>query len=155
MATIPVLNSQGTKIYIIEDESGTQTATEIQAGDLVGCPQSIGNLDETRSVTEYKCLSTDDSAKAVGSISRGNIEIGLLLDPSDAVGQAALRSAFASGLTCVIGIELPDTLGSNGTIFYFDSVISSVSIGIEQDSAVMCTVTAEIASAIVEIAAAA
>jgi len=148
---ISVLNAQGTKVYVIEDDSGTKTAVELQAGDLVGCPQSIGNLDETRAVTEYRCISSNDSAKAIGSISRGNIEIGLLLDPSDTAGQDALKSAFASGLTCVIGIELPDTLGSNGTIFYFDALISGVSIGIEQDAAVTYTVTAEIASAIVEI----
>ena len=152
---ISILQSQGTMVYVLEADSGVKTASEIQAGALVGCPQSIGNLDETRAVTEYKCISSNDSAKAVGSISRGNIEIGLLLDPEDAAGQAALKSAFASAETCVVGIELPDTLGVNGTIYYFDAVISAVSIGIEQDAAITYTVTAEIASAIVEIAASA
>ena len=152
---ISVLNSQGTMVYIIPDDSGVKTAVEILAGDAVGCPQSIGNLDETRAVTEYKCISSSDSAKAVGSISRGNLELGLLLDPNDAAGQAALKAAFASGNTCVVGIELPDRLAVNGTIYYFDAVISAVSIGIEQDAAITYTVTVEIASAIVEIAASA
>ena len=149
---ISILQSQGTMVYVIEDTSGVKTHTEILAGDAVGCPQSIGNLDETRGVTEYKCISSNDSAKAVGSISRGNIEIGLLLDPDDVTGQAALKSAFASGTTCVVGIELPDRLAVSGTIYYFDAVVSGVSIGIEQDAAVTYTVTVEIASAIVEIA---
>ena len=150
---ISVLNSQGTKVYVIEDDSGTKTATEIQAGALVGCPQSLGNLDETRAVTEYKCLSSNESAKAVGSISRGNLEIGLLLDIADAAGQAALKSAFASGSTCVVGIELPDTGGTSGTIFYFDALVSAVSTGIEQDAAITYTATVEISSEITELAA--
>ena len=146
---ISVLNSQGTIVYILENDSGVKTAIEIQAGEQVGCPQSIGTIEETRTATEYKCLSSNDSAKAVGAISRGTIEIGLLLDLVDTQGgQTALKSAFASGATCVIGIELPDTLGTNGTIYYFDALISVVSIGIEQDAAVTYTVTAEIASVI-------
>ena len=154
--SISVLNSQGTKVYILEATSGTKTVAEIQAGDLVGCPQTIGNIEETRAVTEYKCMSSNDSAKAVGSIQRGNLEIGLLLDPADVAGQAALKSAFASALTCVIGVELPDLGGgsTNGTIFYFDGIVSAVSIGIEQDAAVTYTVTVEVASIVSELAAA-
>ena len=150
---ISILNSQGTQVWVLEADSGVKTATEIQLGALVGCPQSIGNIEETRTATEYKCLSSNESAKAVGSISRGTIEIGLLLDIDDATGQAALKSAFASALTCVIGIELPDTGGTSGTIFYFDALVSAVSIGIEQDAAITYTVTAEIASEISELAA--
>ena len=148
---ITIVQSQGTQVWVLEGTSGVTTAAALQAGALVGCPQSIGNLDETRAVTEYTCMSSNDSAKVGGSISRGNIELGLLLDPNDATGQAALKSAFASGETCIIGIELPDTLGSNGTVYYFDAVISGVSVGIEQDAAITYTVTAEIASAITEI----
>ena len=152
---IALVNAQGSQVYIIEDSSGTKTVAEIQAGALVGCPQSLGTIDETRSVQEYKCLSSNDSAKSVGSVSRGNLEIGLLFDPEDVTGQAALKSAFASGNTCVVGIELPNTGGVNGTIFYFDAVISGVSLGIEADAAVTYTATVEIASSVIELPAAA
>ena len=154
---IPVINSQGMKMYIVSPSLGATppTVVLIQAGDLVGCPQSVGNLDQTRTVTEYKCMSSDESAKALGSIQRGNIEIGLLFDPDDALGQDALKTAFADNAEITIGIELPDDAGVSGTIFAFNAAISGVSIGIVQDEAVTYTVTAEIASEITEIAASA
>ena len=154
---IPVINSQGMIMYIVSPSLGITppTAALIMAGDVVGCPQSVGNLDQTRTVTEYKCMSSDESAKALGSIQRGNIEIGLLFDPEDAAGQLALKTAFADNAEITIGIELPDVggtgTGGNGTIFAFNASISGVSIGIVQDEAVTYTVTAEIASEITEI----
>ncbi len=48
-----------------------------------------------------------------------------------------------------------NSLGLNGTIYYFDAKISAVSTGIAQDAAVTYTVTAEISSVIGEIPAAA
>ena len=151
---IAVINSQGMLAYVVSPSLGVTTPSValIQAGDLIGCPQSLGNLEQTRTVTEYKCMSSDESAKALGSITRGNIEIGLLFDPDDAAGQAALKAAFAANTEVTIGIELPNSAGTSGTIFAFNSVISGVSIGIVQDEAVMYTVTAEIASEVTELA---
>jgi hypothetical protein len=89
--SIPVLNSQGTQIYVVSPAATyadcTAAIAAIQGGKLIGCPQSLGELSETREVTEYKCLSSNESAKALGSISRGSFEIGLLLDPTDTAGQ--------------------------------------------------------------------
>jgi hypothetical protein len=156
---ITVLNSQGTKVYVLDVPATawtdcTAAATAILAGKLVGCPQSLGDLSETRSVTEYKCLSSNESAKALGGISRGSLEIGLLLDPTDAAGQKALKDAFASNKTIVVGIELPNkpTTGTpkNGTIFWFEASVSGVSTGIAMDAAISYTVTLEISSAITE-----
>ncbi len=158
---IPVLNSQGTQIWIA-DEPGTPWAdcTEaiagIKGGDLIGCPQSIGNLEETRTVTEYKCMSSNETAKAVGSISRGNIEIGMLFDPEDAAGQAALQAAWLANDNFIVGVELPDAdvsvgpTDASGTMFWFVGIISGVSTGIVQDEAVTYTCTIELASEIVE-----
>lgn len=152
-----LVNSQGTKVYIL-DVPGTPWATTgaavtaIQGGALVGCPQSIGNIEETRSVKEYTCMTTNDSMKSLGSITRGNIQIGLLFDPSDAAGQAALKAAFASNTQKVIAVELPNKGTTNGTIFWFVAGISGVSLGIVQDEAITYDVTAEIASAVTELA---
>ena len=149
---ITTIQSQGTQVHVV-DVPATAWAdcgaavTAIQAGDLVGCPQSIGNLEETRTATEYKCLSSNETAKAMGSISRGSIEFGLLLDPGDTAGQDALRTAFETNSEVIIGLELSDkdSGGTNGTIYWFPAFVSVVSTGIEQDSAVTCTVTVEIA----------
>jgi len=101
-------------------------------------------------------MSSNDSAKALGSISRGNIEIGLLFDPEDVLGQDILKTAFANNTLIGVGIELPDedisggTTDAAGTIFYFEGGVSAVSVGIEQDAAVTYTVTIEISSDVTE-----
>ena len=160
---INVLNSQGTKVYVVDMPASAWTdcpsaISDIKAGKVVGCPQSIGELSEERAVTEYKCLSSDESAKALGSIARGSLELGLLLDPNDAEGQGALRDAFNKNKNIIIAIELPDVdltggpNGGSGTIYWFVAGVSSVSMGIEQDAAITYTVTLEISSAITECA---
>lgn len=165
---INYLNSQGTKLFVL-DETQAAAITGTPATDspliadgtgtnsyLVGCPQSIGAVEETRTVTEYRCMSTNDSAKALGAISRGSIEIGLLFDPTDTDGQDQLKTAFANNTLVGIGIELPDEdtsvgpTGAVGTIFYFEGGVSGVSVGIEQDAAVTYTVTVEISSDVTE-----
>ena len=154
---IPVLNAQGTTVYVADVPTTpwadcTEAVTAIQAGKIVGCPQSLGDLSETRTVTEYKCLSNNESAKALGSISRGSLEIGLLLDPDDTAGQEALKSAFKSNTNVIIGIELPDKpdAGTNGTLYWFEAGVSAVSTGIAMDEAITYTVTVEISSDITE-----
>lgn len=158
---IPVLNSQGTMIWIADVPAAgfadcPAAITAIKAGKLVGCPQSIGAIEETRAVTEYKCMSSNDTAKALGSITRGNIEIGLLFDPKDTAGQKALKDAWLANEEFIVGVELPDadtstgSTGASGTIFWFAGSISGVSTGIVQDEAVTYTVTIEIASNVTE-----
>ncbi len=161
MATIPVINSQGTMVYVadvplIPWADCTEAVAGIQSGSLVGCPQSLGDLAETRAMTEYKCLSSNDSAKALGAISRGSFDIGLLLDPEDTEGQEDLRSAFQTNTAVIIGIELPNAdialgeVGASGTVYWFEAKVSGVSASIALDAAITYTVTVEISSAITE-----
>ena len=158
---IKILNSQGTKVYVLPVPTTTpifdncaDAIGAIQAGKMVGCPQSIGDMSETRTSTEYRCLSSNESAKAMGAISRGNLELGLLLSPDDLEGQGALRTAFKNNEQVVIGIELPNNpsltpeVDGNGTIYYFVADVSGVSTGIAMDSAITYTVTLEIGSEI-------
>ncbi len=156
---ITTIMSQGTQVYVCDVPATewadcTEAIAGVQAGDVVGCPQSIGNIEETRTATEYKCLSSNDTAKAMGSISRGSLELGLLLDPEDQLGQQALKEAFANNTEIIIGIELSDkdTAGTSGTIYWFHAYVSAVSTGIEQDAAITYTVTVEIAGEINECA---
>ena len=163
MMAIKVLNSQGTKIYIadgttpIADCAAVKTA--LGTAKLVGCPQSLGEITETRAVTEYKCLSSNESAKALGAISRGSLEIGLLLDPEDAEGQKALRDAFKANKEVYVLIELPNGVAAgasgtppakHGTVYMFKAGVSAVGTTIEQDAAISYKVTLEISSDITE-----
>ena len=160
---ITVLNSQGTKIYVAASTTDisdcAKAKTALGTAKLVGCPQSLGEISETRTVTEYKCLSSNDSAKALGAISRGSLEIGLLLDPEDTAGQKELKDAFKSNTEVYIIIELPNgtaagTSGSpaakHGTLYIFKAGVSGVGTSIEQDAAISYKVTLEISSDITE-----
>ena len=162
---IKKIDSQGTKLYVlpiatdVTDCAKIKTAIEGATAKLIGCPQSIGDITETRNSTEIKCLSSNESSKALGAISRGSLEIGLLLDPTDAEGQNALKDAFANNEQVIIAMVLPDepkgaggtpTTKGNGTTYSFVAGVSGVSTGIAMDSAISYKVTLEIASAITE-----
>ena len=163
---IPVINSQGTKVYIL-DVPATAWAdckaavTAIQAGKLVGCAQSLGSLSATRSSTTYKCLSSNQVAKSLGAMEYGNLEIGLLLSPDDTAGQGAMKKAFADNTQVIVGIELSNmangtpaatAVPGSGTIYWFKAGISGVSTEIAMDAAVLYNVTLEISSEITECA---
>ncbi len=148
---ISFINSQGMTLMVADTVLTTPIYTDFATADAVGCPQSLGSIEQTRAVTEYKCMSSNDSAKALGAIERGNMEVGLLFDPTDTAGQDALKTAFAANTDFLFGIELPDGT-TNGTTFAFIGSVSAVSIGIEQDAAVTYNVTIEIASDVTEIA---
>jgi len=123
-------------------------------GNLVGCLQTIGSIEEVRTVKEYTCLSSNASAKSLGSISRGAIDIGLLLDETDVLGQAGLKAAFASNVEVVIAIELSDSLGLNGTTYTFTGKVSKMSRAFPTNEGVTIDFTVEIASEVVTIPAA-
>ena len=161
---IKVVNSQGTQVVIIP--TGTdisdcdKLATAYTAGKNVGCLQSLGSLAETRASTEYKCLSSNESVKALGGISRGSLDIGLLLNPDSVDGQKELATAFKDNKPVIVAIELPNkpastaggtvTTPGHGTIYYFNAVVSGVSTDIAMDSAITYTATLDISSAINE-----
>ena len=159
-----VLNSQGTKVYIVDVPATAWTdcdaaVTAIKGGAMVGCPQSLGSMSATRSSTSYKCLSSNDAFKSLGGIEYGNLELGLLLDPADVTGQAALKKAFADNTEVIVGIELSNmtegtpaatAVAGNGTVYWFKAGVSGVSTEIAMDAAVLYNVTLEISGEITE-----
>lgn len=126
-------------------------------GNACGCIQAIGNIEEARSVQEYSCMTSNETVKALGSITRGALSLGLLLDPAATTdGQKALRDAFAANTEVTIVIELNNQITpttGNGTKYSFTAKVSKVSIGLPKDGAVMLDMDLEISSAITETAA--
>lgn len=155
MALNPI-NSQGVTVWVVAPALGSTAPTValIQAGKEVGCLQSLGNIDQSRTVTELSCMNTDDTAKVLGSITRANTEIGMFLNPDDEAGQKALEDAFNNNTNVTIGIELPNKGTTNGTIYVFEAGVSSTSVGIEKDQAVTFNIVAEISSSITKLEAA-
>lgn len=127
----------------------TQGITVKIDDNLIGCLQSLGNVEETRGVKEYTCMSSNLSAKSLGSISRGSMDIQVLLDEADVLGQKGLKDAFTANTSVVVAIELSDIGTTNGTIYTFTGKVSKVSKSFPKDEATMIDFTVEIASDVV------
>jgi len=154
MATIPLVNSQGSRLFVCATANtavadATEIATAVAAGKQVGCLQDLGSIGSTRSVQEYSCLSSDDTAKSSGSLSLGNIAVGMLFNSADTAGQGELRSIYADNKTRTFIVVLNDeiTAGTgNPTYFTFEGFVSGQDIAIQKDNAVMMTSTVELGS---------
>ncbi len=148
---LPITDSQNSKVYIVAEGTAvtdpTEITTAISGGDQIGCLQSLGSISTTRSVQEYSCLSSDETAKSFGSLSLGNIAMELLFDALDSAGQLALRTMYSTNARMTFIVELNDNAGVSPTYITFDGGISSEDIAVAKDSAVMYNVTIEIASA--------
>lgn len=156
---INILNSQGTKVYIVPEATAIATAADIQAAygtaKLVGCIQDLGSISTTRNVQEYSCLSSDEIAKSFGSLSLGNFTIGMLFDGADAAGQKELKDMFSTNTKRGFIVALSDgamTATTSPTCFTFVGGVSSTEVSITKDNAVMINATVEIASVPVEVA---
>jgi len=154
MATIAITNSQNSKLYVCDTANAavadaTEIDTAITGGKQVGCLQDLGSIGSSRSVQEYSCLSSDDTAKSSGSITLGNIAVSMLFSAADVAGQAELRAIYAANETrtmiVVLDDEITPTTG-NPTYFTFEGFVSGQEVAIQKDNAVMMTSTVEIAS---------
>ena len=149
---INVTDVQGTKLYLAAFGTDVSSVANIEAaiaaGDQIGCLQSIGTISETVNVQEYQCISSDESAKSIGTTSRGNFALSTLFNSADAAGQAELTAMWNTKTRRVLIIELNDDAGVSPTYVTFDIFLSSRDIGLEKDNAVMYDVTVEIASSV-------
>jgi len=144
-----VLNAQGTKFYLVPTPATpwatcSEAITSLRAGKNIYCPQSVGDLSEQRNSTEYKCLSSDETVKSLGAISRSSFDIAVLFNPDDKAGLQLLQQSFRTNKPIIMGIEYGDTM------IYFSINVSGFVTGISMDSAITNTATIEISSNIME-----
>lgn len=150
---LPITESQNTKAYLVATSVATSTAAEIKTaitgGKQIGCLQNLGDITTSRNVQEYKCLSSDESAKSLGSISLPNISLELLFDADDATGQKDIRDAYADNSRRKMIIALNDQItdvSGNPTYIVFEAGFSSDGVAIALDQAVLYKTTCEICS---------
>lgn len=142
---IPVTNTQGTKAYLIASGTDITTVTKIETAlgtaKTINCIQNIGDIGSSRNVQSYSCMSSDEVAKSLGSLSIGNISMDLLFDAANTAGQADLLSAYNTNTRRIMIVQLNDepTTGTNPhpTYISFEIAVSSLNVGIEKDNAVM------------------
>ena len=140
---------QGTKTWLVAVPATpwadcAAAAAALKAGKEALCPQTLGELTRTREVTERGCISSNDSVKAAGKMSYGDISLELLFDPTDAAGQAALLAAFDANTPVIIGFEAPDapTAGTgNGTVVYTKAMITGDGIAFPANDVIGYNVT--------------
>lgn len=160
MAVLSVVESQGTKAYLLAtnadlgyDEATKQNdvakiKTAIANGKQINCLMDLGDISlGSRSVQEYTCMSSDNAFKSLGSVSLANVAPQLLFKPDDVAGQADLRDMWDNNTRRILVIELNDQITDttgNPTYITFEAAISSPSMAIAKDNAVMYNPTIEI-----------
>jgi len=150
---ISITESQGTKVYLVATSVATSTVAEIvtaiTSAKQIGCLQSLGDITTSRNVQEYKCLTSDESAKSLGSISLPSLDVELLFDARDATGQAELRTMYSTNTRRKMILELndkPTGTVTNPTYIVFESGLSSDGESVAIDNAIMYKATVEICS---------
>ena len=92
------LDSTGTDFYLVGTATATTTkaacTTAIATAKRIKNLKNFGDLGGTRSVTEEKFLSVDDTIKSMGSISYGNIAVECLFDSADTEGQSIIQTMY-------------------------------------------------------------
>ena len=92
-------DSTGTDFYLVATSVATTTkaacTTAIATAKRIKNLKTFGDIGGTRSVTESKFLSSDDSIKSMGSISYGNMPVECLFDSADTEGQLILKTAYS------------------------------------------------------------
>ena len=93
------VDSTGTDFYLVATSVAATTKAEcttaISTAKRIKNLKTFGDIGGTRTVSEEKFLSQDDSVKSMGSISYGNMPVECLFDPSDTEGQAVLSTMYS------------------------------------------------------------
>ena len=93
------VDSTGTDFYLVATSVATTTkaacTTAISTAKRIKNLKTFGDIGGTRSVTEEKFLSQDDSVKSMGSISYGNMPVECLFDSADTEGQSILKTMYS------------------------------------------------------------
>lgn len=157
-------NSQNMKAYLVAVGAITtgadaiptaaEIATAISSAKEIDCLLDLGDLNlGTRSVQEYTCINKKGTQKSFGSYSYGNITPSLLFDATDTAGQKDLKDMWKNEERRVFIIALDNQITpttGNPTYFTFETGMSSPTVGITKDSAVMYNPTLEICSVVNE-----
>lgn len=152
-----ITNSALTQAYLVPTTAVVATVSNIETAITTAtkltCFQSFGDLVETRSVQEYKCIDSNGAQKSLGSISLGNISVEFLFDATDVTGQDELRTMFEANTRKLMVVQLNDepTAGASPhpTYLVFEVGVSSSGIAIALDAAVVYKTTIELCSRIV------
>lgn len=142
---------QGLKVYLAPRGTAVATIanieTAISAAKQINCLQTLGDVAATRNTNTYSCMSSDNVAYSLGSITYGDMNIEVLYDAEDTAGKQDLIDAFENKERRQLIIALSDkpnaNVGSSPTYVTFEVAFSAQSFTFPKDGAVMVSTTAK------------
>jgi len=140
----------GTFLSIESNLPATNDATgygALAAFDEVGELTDVPEFGPSHDTVSHVPLKTGITAKYHGALNYGSVTLPMGLSPTDA-GQIALKAALANKARHAFSVEYAD-----GAIDYFQGKVMSFTRGASIGSVVQASVTIEIETAIVEVAA--
>lgn len=151
--------SQGTKAYLVDigtdlgfnettrTNDPAKVKTAIAAATEIDCIIELGDLNlGTRATTEKTCINKAGLIKFFGSYSVGNITPQLLFDAADTAGQEILKEMWKTETQKIMIISFDDQITpttGNTTTVTFTAGISSPTLGVAKDDAIMYNPTIE------------
>jgi hypothetical protein len=146
------IDATGIELYLVAANtvlaSKANCTTAIATGKKIAKVKSLGSIGGSRTVTETKYLSNDDSEKSLGTISYGNIAISTPFNPTDNTGQGELKTMYADKSERILLIKNTD-----GNFTYFKCKCSAAPKEYPLDDFVMFNATIEQNGAEVEVTA--
>jgi hypothetical protein len=107
------IDATGIELYLVPTSTVLTTKancdTAIATGKKIAKVKSLGAIGGSRTVTETKYLSNDDSEKSLGTISYGNVTINTPFNPTDNTGQGELRTMYADKSERIMLIKNTDS----------------------------------------------
>lgn len=146
-----VTNSQLIEAYLVADGTDVSDAeaikTAIASGKKINCLIEVGDISlGTKSVTEYACMSSNETFKSLGTISLANMTPQLLYDASDVDGQQDLKAMWNNNerriMVLLFNDQITPTTGNKSSVT-FQAAISNPTLGIAKDGAIMYNPTIE------------
>lgn len=151
--------TQGTKVYLVDvgtdlgydavtkTNDPAKVKTALTTAKEIDCIIELGDIAMgTRATVEKTCINKAGLLKFFGSYSVGNITPQLLFDAADTAGQEVLKTMWKDETKKIMIISLDDQITpttGNTTTITFTAGISSPTIGIAKDDAVMYNPTIE------------
>lgn len=148
---IKVTDVQGVKVYLAPQGADVTTIAKVETAigtaKQVNCLQVLGNVSASRASTDYSCLSSDEVAFSLGSVTYADQAIDVLYDGTDTSGKQDLIDAFENKERRQIIIEFNDkpnsNVGSSPTYITYEVGFKQQDFTFEKDAAIMVRTVAK------------
>ena len=132
---------QGLKVYLAPKGAAVDTIANIETAigtaKQINCLQMLGDVAATRATQDYSCMSYDEVAFSLGSVTYSDQAIEVLYDGTDTTGKKDLMDAWENKERRQLIIELNDkpnvNAGSSPTYITYEICISGQTISLEKD----------------------